>query len=270
MNRTLSKSIFDIPKMDCPSEERIIRLRLEEVQGIKNLEFNIPQRQLSILHDGSPETILEALGPLNFGAVLKSSMGIDSAQVDFPLDHARRESQLLKKLVSINAGMFFIELAVGFYAESMGLISDSLDMLADSGVYLISLYAVGKSLQVKKKSALANGVFQILLGAGIILETVRRFVYGSDPEPTYMILVSLIALAANGYCLALLSEHKEGEVHLKASYICSSTDVMANIGVTVAGALVFLTKSPYPDLLIGIIVTGIVLRGARSILQLAK
>jgi Co/Zn/Cd efflux system component len=85
-----------------------------------------------------------------------------------------------------------------------------------------------------------------------------------------MILVSLIALSANVYCLVLLSKHKDGEVHLKASYICSSSDVMANIGVIIAGVLVFLMKSPYPDLIIGTIVTFIVLKGARSILQLAK
>lgn len=270
MSKTLIKTIFEIPKMDCPSEERIIKMRLEEVQGIRNLDFDIPQRQLSILHEGSPEAILRALIPLNFDATIKSSMNVDLASVNLSINDTYGESRLLKKLIAINAGMFLIELIIGLFAESMGLISDSLDMLADSGVYLISLYAVGKSLQIKKKSALMNGLFQIILGLGIIVETIRRFIYGSDPEPTYMILISLIALAANVYCLAVLSKHKDGEVHLRASYICSSTDVMANIGVIIAGALVYLTKSPYPDLVIGIIVTGIVLKGAGSILQLAR
>lgn len=266
----MNKTIFEIPKMDCPSEEQIIKLRLNEVEGIKKLDFNIPQRQLSILHEGDPDSILEALIPLNFGTTIKSSVVADPTIQTASELGTQDESSLLKKLIYINAGMFLVELFIGIFAESMGLISDSLDMLADSGVYLISLYAVGKSIQVKKKSALTNGVFQIILGTGILLETIRRFLYGSDPEPTFMILISLIALGANVYCLALLSKHKDGESHLKASYICSSTDVMANIGVIIAGVLVFVMKSPYPDLIIGIIVTGIVLRGATSILQLAK
>jgi Co/Zn/Cd efflux system component len=270
MSKSLVKTIFEIPKMDCLSEERIIKMKLDEVEGIKNLDFNIPQRQLSIIHDGSPDLILKALIPLKFGVTIMSSANADLTTETISSIDTAGEFKLLKNLMAINASMFFVELIIGVYAESMGLISDSLDMLADSGVYLISLYAVGKSLQVKKKSALTNGIFQIVLGLGIIFETIRRFIYGSDPEPAYMVLISLIALAANVYCLVLLSKYKEGEVHLKASYICSSTDVMANIGVIIAGVLVYLTKSPYPDLIIGIIVTGIVLRGAGSILQLAK
>lgn len=244
-------------------------MRLEEVQGIKNLDFNIPERELSVIHEGSPDKLLESLIPLNFDASIKSTIKTESIDADYT-SNAHDESRLLKKLFAINAVMFLFELILGLVAESIGLISDSFDMLADSGVYLISLYAVGKTIQVKKKSALTNGIFQIIIGVGILLETVRRFIYGSDPEPSYMIAVSLVALMANVYCMVLLSKHKNGEVHLKASYICSSTDVMANMGVIIAGALVFFLKSPYPDLVIGLIVTGIVMRGALSILQLAK
>lgn len=256
----MNKTVFNIPKMDCPSEERLIRLRLEEVPSINNLDFNIPQRQLSIIHEGSPNPILCALIPLSFGAAIHSSTEIKYGNEPILTIDSIGESNLLKKLIFINAGMFFVELMVGVFAESIGLISDSLDMLADSGVYLISLYAVGKTIQVKKKSAFVNGIFQIFLGTSILLETMRRFIYGSNPEPIYMILVSLIALSANVYCLVLLSKHKDGEVHMRASYICSSSDVMANIGVIIAGVLVFLMKSPYPDLIIGTIVTCIVLR----------
>jgi Co/Zn/Cd efflux system component len=85
-----------------------------------------------------------------------------------------------------------------------------------------------------------------------------------------MVVISLAALAANIYCLYLLSGHKEKGVHMKASYICSSTDVIANAGVIAAGALIYMTKSSIPDLVIGLIVTGFVLRGAISILKIAK
>jgi Co/Zn/Cd efflux system component len=143
-------------------------------------------------------------------------------------------------------------------------------MLADASVYVISLLAVGKTLESKKKSASVNGYLQIILGIGILIETLRRFIYGSDPEPRYMIAVSVVALAANIYCLYLLSRHKEKGVHMKASYICSSTDVMANAGVIAAGILVILTNSRIPDLIIGLIIVGIVMRGARSILKIAE
>lgn len=271
MNKELIfKTIFKIPKMDCPSEERIIRMKLEDNKRIKNLEFNIPGRELLIIHTGTSEEILKALTPLNFGAEIKSSVISTEAWSDSNERSSAQERSLLKKLIAINGSMFLVEFITGVFAQSMGLISDSLDMLADAGIYGISLYAVGRSIEIKKKSAITNGAFQLFLGMGIMVETARRFIFGSDPEASYMILVSLVALAANVYCLALLSKHKDGEVHMKASYICSSTDVMANAGVILAGTLVYLTKSPYPDLIIGVIVTGIVLRGAVTILKLGR
>ncbi len=257
--------------MDCPSEEQIIRIKLAEFNCIKSLDFNIPARELSILHEGSNNDLLEALVTLNYGARISSSFEVENS--DSMLNSAsdpKAEAKILKLLIAINGGMFFIELVTGIMAESMGLISDSLDMLADTGVYGISLYAVGKTIREKKKSAQMNGFFQMILGFGIIAETIRRFIFGSDPEPRYMILISLLALAANVYCLILLSKHKKGDVHMRASYICSSTDVMANIGVVLAGVAVFLTASRYPDLIIGIVVTGIVLQGAYRILKLAR
>jgi Co/Zn/Cd efflux system component len=85
-----------------------------------------------------------------------------------------------------------------------------------------------------------------------------------------MILVSILALIANLVCLLLLSKHRDGEVHMKASWIFSSNDVVANVGVIVAGILVTFLGSNLPDLIIGIIVGLVVLRGAFTILKLSK
>ena len=263
----MNKTVFHISKMDCPSEERIIRMRLEELNSIKSLVFDIPSREMVATHEGDPNVILGMLSPLNFGATLKKSEVATS--IEEQVFDSESEAKVLKTLLLINGGMFVVELIFGIYAQSMGLISDSLDMLADASVYLISLYAVGKTLQAKKNSAKVNGILQIVLGIGVLIETFRRFVYGSEPEPNYMILISFMALAANVYCLYLLSSHKEKGAHMKASYICSSTDVMANAGVILAGVLVYLTHSGIPDLVIGIIVAVIVLRGALSILKIA-
>lgn len=85
-----------------------------------------------------------------------------------------------------------------------------------------------------------------------------------------MISISLCALFANAFTLWLLNRAKSGEVHIKASTICTSNDVIANMGVILAGILVLLTHSPYPDLIIGSIVFVLVGRGAFAILNLAK
>lgn len=181
-----------------------------------------------------------------------------------------QQGRLLWTLLAINVVMFVIEISVGILAESMGLIADSLDMLADAAVYGIGLYAVGRSQTIKITAATISGFFQVILGLGILAEIARRFVYGSDPEPLLMISFSVLALIANVICLALISKHREGEIHMRASWIFSKNDVIANTGVIVAGVLVHVMDSRIPDLLVGSLIVLVVLRGGFTIIRDAK
>ena len=101
----------------------------------------------------------------------------------------------------------------------------------------------------------------------VLVDVLRRFIYGSEPVSILMILIGGLALAANISCLYLMRDHKSG-AHMKASYIFSANDVIVNLGVIVAGILVAITGSRYPDLMIGLIIVLFVLNGARKILQL--
>jgi hypothetical protein len=46
----MQKTIFEISKMDCPSEENLIRIKLDGIPEISNLVFDIPNRQLTVFH----------------------------------------------------------------------------------------------------------------------------------------------------------------------------------------------------------------------------
>lgn len=174
-------SSFSVPKMDCPSEERMIRLALNGFPELNSLAFDLSTRQVRAFHDG-------------------------------PVDH------IATKLESLGLG--------------------------------------------------AAGLFQIVLALGVLVEVARRFIYGSEPESLLMMGIGLVALVANAICLLMIYGHREGGAHMKASWIFSANDVLANIGVIAAGALVAWTGSSYPDLVIGAVVGIIVLNGARRILAL--
>ena len=182
----------------------------------------------------------------------------------------RAESKVLWQLLAINAVMFLLEFVIGWLAQSTGLIADSLDMLADAGVYGIGLYAVGRTLRAKTHAASISGVLQLALAMLVVADVLRRYVVGSEPFGVLMMGVSLIALAANLACLALLAKHRNGEVHMRASWIFSTNDVLANLGVIIAGALVYATGSRTPDLLIGLIIALLVARGGVMILREAR
>jgi len=182
----------------------------------------------------------------------------------------KEESSVLITLLAINACMFIIEIALGIYSESTALIADSLDMLADATVYGIGLYAVGRSLLSKIRAAYVSGIFQVLLGASVLFEVLRRFIWGSEPESLLMISVGIVALVANIICLKLIFKHRQGEVHMRASWIFSKNDVIANLGIIFGGILVYVLESRYPDLIIGLLISIIVIRGGIHICKDAR
>lgn len=178
-----------------------------------------------------------------------------------------QERKTLKIVLAINAVMFVFEMVLGLVAQSTGLIADSLDMFADASVYSISLYAVGKSGALKGRAAQLSGVIQIILAGLVLVDVLRRFALGSEPISMLMMGVGFIALIANAICLVQVSKHHDGGVHMRASMIFSKNDVIANIGVILSGALVWLLDSRYPDLVIGLVITVLVLRGGIQILR---
>ena len=177
------------------------------------------------------------------------------------------QRQVLYWLLGINATLFVIEMGIGLLADSTALIADSLDMLADAVVYGVALYAIGKSLLHKANAARISGFFQMALGVLIIIDIVRRSIYGSEPVSGLMMAMGAVALIANVICLVIIRKQRNEEVHMRASWIFSANDVIANLGVIFAGVLVFWLDSRWPDLVIGVIVSCVVLRGAKMILE---
>lgn len=184
----------------------------------------------------------------------------------------KAEARTLKMLLAINAAMFVLEFGVGWYAQSTGLVADALDMFADAAVYGLALYAVGRAARHKLRAAHLSGLLQVVLALGVLAEVVRRALYGSEPMSALMMGMGVLALAANVACLWLLARERDGGgesgVHMKASWIFSVNDVLANIGVIVAGTLVALTGSHWPDLVAGTLIGLLVLSGGVRILRL--
>ncbi len=264
----MEKTIFKIPGMDCPSEEQLIRLKLEPVKAVQFLQFDLAGRKLTVYHENGLPVIEQSLAGLDLGAERLSSQPAEALPGN---EKPAAESRLLWMVLAINGAFFIVEMATGLISGSMGLVADSLDMLADAIVYGLSLWAVGKAYSSKQRVATISGYFQLALALLGIVETVRRFLgQGDVPAFQIMIVISLLALAGNAASLWLLNRSKSGEAHIQASKIFTSNDVIINIGVIIAGVLVYLTSSRLPDLVVGSIVFLIVIRGAFRILKLGK
>ena len=206
-------SEFTVPKMDCPAEEGMIRMALENLSQPLALEFDIPARKVRVFHNDTVDEIRSVMEGLGLGASLQSTQAISNEA--FADAHAAasemedKDARVLRLLLVINAVMFGVELVVGWLAQSTGLIADSLDMLADAAVYGLALYAVGHSAHKKLRAAHISGWLQMLLATGVLIEVGRRFWFGSEPVSSLMMSIGLLALAANVICLLLIARNKD-------------------------------------------------------------
>jgi Co/Zn/Cd efflux system component len=263
----MKKSVFHIKKMDCPSEENLIRMKLEDHTSILRLDFNIEQRELIIFHEENDQDLLSTLDSLKLDTKL-----VQTEETNEKIESdTQLQTKLLWQVLIINFAFFVLEMTFGLTSSSMGLVADSLDMLSDSFVYGLSLFAVGATALKKKRIAKLSGYVQIILAVIGITEVFRRYFFDIvTPDHLTMIVVSAFALLANWWCLVLLQKSKSEEAHMKASMIFTSNDIIINAGVIIAGILVSLLANRIPDLVIGIIVFTIVIRGALRILKLSK
>jgi Co/Zn/Cd efflux system component len=180
------------------------------------------------------------------------------------------ERKALWLLFVLNAAMFIIEVAAGLVADSMGLVADGLDMLADASVYGLALLAVGKPAGAKVRAAFAAGYLQLALASLAVIKLLRAIVVGSDPEPAAMLSVSLLALATNAVAVGILRRHRHGDVHIRAAWIFSATDVQVNVLVIAAALLVLGLESAVPDLVVGAAICVLVFRSVVRILGDAR
>lgn len=264
----MNKSLFKVVKMDCPSEEQLIRMQFSGSPDVAQLHFDLPGRQLTVFHAGDAAAIAQTLSRLNLGSTLVTTAPSDVAEL---LDEAPRDRRLLWAVLAINAFFFVLEVGAGWLARSMGLVADSLDMLADALIYGLALYAVGRAVSTQHQVARASGYLQLALAVGGLVETGRRFLTAEQPPSVgLMVGVSFLALLGNWATLRLLRQSNTDQVHMKASQIFTSNDILVNIGVMVAAVLVYVTHSPLPDLVVGLAVFALVARGAWQIFALSK
>ena len=178
-----------------------------------------------------------------------------------------RQSTTLKIVLLINAVMFVVELASGLLAKSTALLSDSLDNLGDAATYGLSLYAVSRSPRAKAKVALFKGALIMTAAVFVLVQLGYRITHPAVPVFETMGIVSLLALAANAVCLALLWKHRTEDVNMSSVWQCSRNDIASNLAVFVAAGGVWLARSPWPDLVVGLALAALFLRSAVRVIK---
>lgn len=189
------------------------------------------------------------------------------SQLD-PNDAAQRRALL--QVLLLNAGLAVVLLAGGLIADSSGLLANALDNTSDAMAYLISYFAVTRSQRWKSSAAAFTGVMLLVLALGVTVDAVRRFINGSEPLGYVMMVMAFIAAVINTLCIKLLRKHRREDVNLRAAWTMSINDFASSFGIVIAGGLVPLLGSNWPDLAVGLAIAAVATYGGVKTLRDAR
>lgn len=179
---------------------------------------------------------------------------------------ATTHRRVLWLVLVINFAMFVVEFGFSWVAHSSSLLADSLDMLGDALVYGFSLFVIGKSKRWNASVAVFKGSLMGILGIGVVGQVIYRFITPTAPVAETMGWIAGLALAANLASAMLLLRHRNDDLNMRSTWICTRNDVISNIAVLVTAGLVALTQSKYPDLIVGLGIAGLILKSSYEIL----
>jgi len=179
----------------------------------------------------------------------------------------REQRRTLQIVLVINAAMFLTESVAGVLAHSTALFADSLDMLGDAIVYGFSLYVIGRGIAWQARAALLKGLIMAAFGIGLLVQVAFKITRGVTPTVEVMGVVGTLAFAANLWCLALLWRRRGDDINMRSAWICSRNDVIGNVAVLVAAGAVAATGSPWPDIVIGLLVASVFGRSAVQVVR---
>lgn len=183
-------------------------------------------------------------------------------------DHLQKK--VLLAVLALNVLLFVVLGIGGLMASSSALLANAVDNGSDAVVYLLSFLAVGRSLIWKQRTAKTSGIMLLLIAGLVLLDAARRFIYGSDPGGWTMMGLAIVAAIINLICLQLIRGQKSDDVNMKAAETFSFNDFASNGGILVAGGLVMWLDQSWPDLVVGVIVAAIALKGGIDILKSTK
>ncbi len=168
-------------------------------------------------------------------------------------------------VVLLNLGFGLIEIIGGFLADSQELKADALDFIGDGTISLFGLVALGWTARARSRIALTQGLFLGALGLGVIGFAIWRATNAVAPEAELMGGLGLIALLVNVSAALVLSRFREGDANVRAIWLFSRNDALANIAVIAAAGIVAWTGKAWPDLVVAGVIALLFLHSAWEI-----
>ena len=248
--------------MDCADDAAELAKAVRAVPGIETVTVSVATGLLTVTTSG-PVFLQHAQR-----AAVAAGYTLQSAATPPEINPAYRRALWI--VVVLNVGYGIVEAFAGFISGSQALKADALDFLGDGLISFVGLVALAWPLARRARVALAQGLFLGALGVSVVGATVYRVLVRQQPEAELMGIFGALALLVNVAAAVVLIPHRTGDANARAIWLFSRNDALGNLAVVIAAGLVAWTASPWPDLVVALMIAALFLQSSWSIVRDAQ
>lgn len=170
-----------------------------------------------------------------------------------------------------NLAYFAVEFSGALAIGSVSLFADSIDFLEDASVNLLILLALGWSARARAGVGMALAVVLLAPSLATLWNAAQKLFVQIPPRPIPLSVTGAGALIVNLGCAMLLARYRDHQGSLtNAAFLSARNDAIANVAIITGAGVTAVTRSFWPDLLVGFGIAAMNADAAREVWAAAK
>ncbi len=173
--------------------------------------------------------------------------------------------------IVLNLSYVIIEAGIGFWSNSLGLLSDAGHNLSDVFSLLLAMIAFKLSSTrstrrftygYRKSSvliSLLNAIILLIAIGAIIIESIHKFRYPAEVNGSAISWTAGIGILVNGFTAWLLMRQQKHDINTRGAFLHMAADTLVSAGVVVSGIVISLTGFSIIDPVVSLIIAAIIL-----------
>ncbi|MCG7276544.1 cation transporter [Corynebacterium singulare] len=182
----------------------------------------------------------------------------------------QRARRIVAWVAALNLIGFFGEFIIASIIGSASLFADAADFLEDFLINALVLAALHWSATGRRKASYGLAGLILIPGLASFGMAIWKIITGAVPEPLALSGTAVAAMIINFVCAVLLLQLRHGSALTRGAWLAARNDVAANVLIIAAGLLMIVWASPWPDIVVGIVIGAINLRAAAEVFEQAR
>ena len=183
------------------------------------------------------------------------------------IHNAPRNAMVLALI--INLIMIGADLTYGLMMNSASLLGDAANNSGDAFIFLVSVIVLSSTTVIKNRVALLKGIIMLAFSVWAFYHVYLGLIGLSWLSGGIVTAVGLLSLIGNSTVAVMMHKYQDKDLNFKSAFICCRNDAIASLGVVLAGILVWVSNSHWPDVIIGAIIAGIACWGGTTVIRLS-